>query len=232
MEKYSKIIQAAIIAVGLLMLGLCIKGGFDNFTNKDRRVTVKGLAEKVVDADKVSWNMSVGTTGNDLNAIFGVLNQRIEIIQQYLKENKLGGKATITVNSFSITDNDANVWNERKPTYRYSVTRSLNVTSTDTKLISELQAKTSDALIERGVILEGNYANYEYTKFQELKPEMMSEAIAAAEKTAQQFAENSHSTINKIVEAGQGEFSIDDAEDAAYQKKVRVVSTITYSLKD
>lgn len=232
MEKYSKIIQAAIIAVGLLMLGLCIKGGFDNFTNKDRRVTVKGLAEKVVDADKVSWNMSVGTTGNDLNAIFGVLNQRIEIIQQYLKENKLDGKATITVNSFSITDNDANVWNERKPTYRYSVTRSLNVTSTDTKLISELQAKTSDALIERGVILEGNYANYEYTKFQELKPEMMSEAIAAAEKTAQQFAENSHSTINKIVEAGQGEFSIDEAEDAAYQKKVRVVSTITYSLKD
>lgn len=232
MEKYSKIIQAAIIAVGLLMLGLCIKGGFDNFTNKDRRVTVKGLAEKVVDADKVSWNMSVGTTGNDLNAIFGVLNQRIDIIQQYLKENKLDGKATITVNSFSITDNDANVWNERKPTYRYSVTRSINVTSTDTKLISELQAKTSDALIERGVILEGNYANYEYTKFQELKPEMMSEAIAAAEKTAQQFAENSHSTINKIVEAGQGEFSIDEAEDAAYQKKVRVVSTITYSLKD
>ena len=214
------------------MLGLCIKGGFDNFTNKDRRVTVKGLAEKVVDADKVSWNMSVGTTGNDLNAIFGVLNQRIEVIQQYLKENKLDGKATITVNSFNITDNDANVWNERKPTYRYSVTRSLNVTSTDTKLISELQAKTSDALIERGVILEGNYANYEYTKFQELKPEMMSEAIAAAEKTAQQFAENSHSTINKIVEAGQGEFSIDEAEDAAYQKKVRVVSTITYSLKD
>lgn len=231
MEKYSKIIQAAIIAVGLLMLGLCIKGGFDNFTNKDRRVTVKGLAEKVVDADKVSWNMSVGTTGNDLNAIFGVLNQRIDVIQQYLKENKLDGKATVVVNSFNITDNDANVWNERKPSYRYSVSRGISVTSTDTKLISELQAKTSDALIERGVILESNYANYEYTKFQELKPEMMSEAIAAAEKTAQQFAENSHSTINKIVEAGQGEFSIDEA-DIAYQKKVRVVSTITYSLKD
>lgn len=231
MEKYSKIIQAAIIAVGLLMLGLCIKGGFDNFTNKDRRVTVKGLAEKVVDADKVSWNMSVGTTGNDLNAIFGVLNQRIDVIQQYLKENKLDGKGTVAINSFNITDNDANVWNERKPSYRYSVSRGISVTSTDTKLISELQAKTSDALIERGVILESNYANYEYTKFQELKPEMMSEAIAAAEKTAQQFAENSHSTINKIVAAGQGEFSIDEA-DIAYQKKVRVVSTITYSLKD
>ncbi|MCI6803950.1 MAG: hypothetical protein MR893_11500, partial [Prevotellaceae bacterium] len=65
----------------------------------------------------------------------------------------------------------------------------------------------------------------------QLKPEMMAEAIANAEKTATQFAENSHSTINKIVEAGQGEFSIDDADDP-FKKKVRVVSTITYSLKD
>ena len=51
MEKYEKIIVAGIVAVGLLMLGLCIKAGIDNFTNKDRRVTVKGLAEKVVEAD-------------------------------------------------------------------------------------------------------------------------------------------------------------------------------------
>ena len=37
MQKYEKVIVAAILAVGLLMLGLCIKGGIDNFTNKDRQ---------------------------------------------------------------------------------------------------------------------------------------------------------------------------------------------------
>ena len=79
--------------------------------------------------------------------------------------------------------------------------------------------------------MDSNYADYEYTQFQQLKPEMMAEAITNAEKTAKQFAENSHSKINKIVEAGQGEFSIDDS-DIPYKKKVRVVSTITYSLKD
>ena len=231
MEKYGKLIQAAILAVGLLLLGLCIKSGIDNFTNKDRRVTVKGLAEKVVDADKVTWNISVTYVGDNLDELFRLINGKVEVIQNYLKENKIEGKATINVNSFSITDNNANVWSERRPTYRYSVTRSLNVASTDTKFIEELKQKASDALLERGVMLDSNYASYEYTKFQELKPEMMSEAIAAAEKTAQQFAENSHSTINKIVEAGQGEFSIEEA-DIPYQKKVRVVSTITYSLKD
>ena len=69
MEKYGKVIQAAILAVGLLLLGLCIKSGIDNFTNKDRRVTVKGLAEKVVDADKVTWNLSVTYVGDDLGHV-------------------------------------------------------------------------------------------------------------------------------------------------------------------
>ena len=46
MEKYEKIIVASIIALGLLLLGLCLKGGIDNFTNKDRRVTVKDWPKK------------------------------------------------------------------------------------------------------------------------------------------------------------------------------------------
>ena len=231
MEKYGKVIQASILAVGLLLLGLCIKSGIDNFTNKDRRVTVKGLAEKVVDADKVTWNLSVAAVGDELEPIFNLLNNNVKTIQNYLKENKIEGKGTVNIQSFDITDNNANVWSERRPTYRYSVSRSIAISSNDTKFINELAQRCSDELLARGVMLGNNYTNYEYTKFQELKPEMMSEAIAAAEKTAQQFAENSHSTINKIVEAGQGEFSIDEA-DISYQKKVRVVSTITYSLKD
>jgi hypothetical protein len=231
MEKYGKVIQAVVLAVGLLLLGLCIKSGIDNFTNKDRRVTVKGLAEKEVDADKVTWNLSVAAVGDDLESIFTLLNGNVKTIQKYLKENNIDGKGKVNIKSFDITDNNANVWSERRPTYRYSVTRRLVISSNDTKFVNELSQRCGDELLTRGIMLEGNYTNYEYTKFQELKPEMMSEAIAAAEKTAQQFAENSHSTINKIVEAGQGEFSIEEA-DIPYQKKVRVVSTITYSLKD
>lgn len=223
-------IVAAIVAVGLLMLGLCIKSGIDNFTNKDRRVTVKGLAEKEVDADKVVWTLKLQESDNELNPIFGRLNNKVSIIEKYLKEKGVDDKGTVTTSTFDVTDNLANVWNENKPRYNYSVTRSVYVTSEDTKFISQLMSE-SDELIDRGIILDYNSADYEYTKFQQLKPEMMAEAIANAEKTAKQFAENSHSKINKIVEAGQGEFSIDDA-DIPYKKKVRVVSTITYSLKD
>lgn len=230
MEKYEKVIVAVIMAVGLLLLGLCIKSGIDNFTNKDRRVTVKGLAEKEVDADKVVWTLGLQESGNELKPIFVSLDRKVKIIQNYLKEKGMEGKGEVSVSTFDITDNLANVWNDNPPRYNYSVSRSVRVTSNDTKFINELMAK-SDELIERDVILSSNNADYEYTKFQQLKPEMMAEAISNAEKTAKQFAENSHSKINKIVEAGQGEFSIDEA-DIPYKKSVRVVSTITYSLKD
>ena len=230
MEKYEKIIVAGIVAFGLLLLGLCLKGGIDNFTNKDRRVTVKGLAEREVDADKVVWTLTLEESADELNPMFTRLNQQVNVIKNFLKEKGIDGKGDVSVTTFSVNDNLSNVWGDEKPRYHYTVRRSVVVSSNDTHFISDLRSQT-DELIDRGIIVESDNAEYEYTQFQKLKPEMMAEAIANAETTAKQFAENSHSKINKIVEAGQGEFSIDDA-DIPYKKKIRVVSTITYSLKD
>ena len=85
-------------------------------------------------------------------------------------------------------------------------------------------------------MLDGGYENritYEYVGFKKMKPQMMQEAIKNAEATAQEFATNSNSKLNKITKADQGQFSIDDRDaNTPYIKKVRVVTTITYSLKD
>jgi hypothetical protein len=224
------VLLAASIAFGLLALGICIKGGIDNFANKDRKVKVKGLAERQVDADKVTWTMHLQEAGDDLKPIFASLNTKVASLQAFLKEKGIEGKGTVSASSANVDDNMANAWGNNRPLFRYSVNRSVTVTSKDTKFIDELMSKT-DELLDRNVILSSSYANYEYTKFQELKPDMMAEAIGNAEKTAKQFAENSHSKINKIVEAGQGEFSIEEG-DVPYKKNIRVVSTITYSLKD
>lgn len=176
------------------------------------------------------WTLRLRESDNELKPIFGRLNNKVKIIQDYLKEKGVDKKGEITVSQFDVTDNLANVWGDDKPRYNYSVDCSVIVSSNDTKFISELVAQSND-LIDRDIILDSNSTDYDYTKFQQLKPEMMAEAISNAEKTAKQFAENSHSKINKIVEAGQGEFSIEDSE-IPYKKNVRVVSTITYSLKD
>ena len=62
---------------------------------------------------------------------------------------------------------------------------------------------------------------------------MMKEAIANAQATAEQFAENCNSDLDKIITATQGQFSIENRDNnSPHIKKIRVVSTITYSLKD
>ena len=47
--------QAVILAIGIIVLGFCVKSGLESVIAKDRKVMVKGLAEKEVEADKVTW---------------------------------------------------------------------------------------------------------------------------------------------------------------------------------
>ena len=52
-----------------------------------------------------------------------------------------------------------------------------------------------------------------------------------AQKTAEQFAEASKSDLGQILTAGQGQFEIENRDqNTPYIKKLRVVTTITYSL--
>ena len=72
--RHTGIIQAAVIAIGLAALGLAVKSGMDNFTNKDRKVTVKGLSEMEVAANKVTWPIVSKEIGNDLPALYDKVN--------------------------------------------------------------------------------------------------------------------------------------------------------------
>lgn len=233
-NKYS-ILSAALIALGIVVLGLCIKGGIDNFANKDRKVTVKGLAEKEVDADKVTWPIVSKELGDDLPDLYTRLGNTQAKIKRFLTSH--GIKASeISVNAPIVIDLNANQYGSNDRNYRYNITSVITVTSNNVKLVRSIIARQADLLKEGVAIVDGGYENlvkYEYVSFQEMKPEMMEEAIANAQKTAEKFAANSKSKLNKIVSADQGQFSIDDRDQTTpYIKKVRVVTTIVYSLKD
>ena len=230
-----KIISAAIIAVGIIVLGLCIKGGFDNFTNKDRKVTVKGLAEKEVKADKVIWPIVSKELGNDLPELYMRIGQKPRTIKNFLLANGIK-EGEISINAPKVIDLSAEQYSDNNRPYRYNVTLVITVTSNKVDQVRSIIARQGELLKQGVAIVAGDYENpisYEYVSFRKMKPKMMEEAIANAEKTAQQFATNSHSTLNKIVNADQGQFSIDNRDNnTPYIKKVRVVTTVTYSLKD
>ena len=119
---------------------------------------------------------------------------------------------------------------------RYNMTSVVTVISRNVKVVQSA-LKARGKLLQEGIaVLSDDYENsisYEYISFKDMKPKMLEEAIANAQLAADQFAKNSKSKLNKIVSADQGQFSIEDRDENTPEiKKVRVVTTITYSLKD
>ena len=230
-----KLLQAAILAVSIAFLGLCIKWGIDDFANKDRNVTVKGLAEKEVEADKVTWPIPTKELGNDLPELYQRINTTTAKVKAFLKLHGIKDDE-INVNAPVVIDLNADQYSNNNRGFRYNITSTITVTSQNVKLVRSIMAKQGELLKQGVAVLDGGYENritYEYVGFKKMKPQMMQEAIKNAEATAQEFATNSNSKLNKITRADQGQFSIDDRDaNTPYIKKARVVTTITYSLKD
>jgi len=230
-----KLLQAAILAVSIAFLGLCIKWGIDDFANKDRNVTVKGLAEKEVEADKVTWPIPTKELGNDLPELYQRINTTTAKVKAFLKQHGIKDDE-INVNAPVVIDLNADQYSNNNRGFRYNITSTITVTSQNVKLVRSIMAKQGELLKQGVAVLDGGYENritYEYVGFKKMKPQMMQEAIKNAEATAQEFATNSNSKLNKITKADQGQFSIDDRDaNTPYIKKVRVVTTVTYSLKD
>ena len=229
--KENRILASALIALGIVCMGWLMKAGIDNFANKDRKVTVKGLAEREVPADKVTWSIGTKVTGNDLPQLYESINSQTDKIKRFLQQNGLDEKE-ITVNPPTISDLEAREWGDNNKSFRYIVSTNITVATSKVAEVNKAIFKQAE-LLKQGVAIENSNPQYEYASFQQMKPEMMAEAIKNAQKTAKQFAEASESQLGQIQTAGQGQFEIEDRDqNTPYIKKLRVVTTITYSLKD
>ena len=227
----NRIKEATIIAVGLVVLGWFVKCGINNFANKDRQVTVKGLAEREVQADQVTWSISTTEMGDDLPALYQRISQQAEKIKAFMVKNGLDANE-ITINPPSVNDLEANQWSENRKPFRYMASTTVTVYTKKVQEVNDVIYKQGE-LLEQGVAIESGYPSYEYVSFQKLKPEMMQEAIKNAQKTAEQFAEASGADLSGIQTAGQGQFEIEDRDqNTPYIKKIRVVTTVTYKLSD
>lgn len=227
--------EAVILAVGLLLLGIFIEKGFSEFAERDRSVNVKGLAEKEVPADKVTWPLVYKSLGNDLNMLYSDIKQSNQTILEFLKEKGIDEKE-ISVNAPEIIDLKAERYSNNDSPYRYNVTSVITVTSTKVELVRQLISGQGE-LLKRGIaITGGDYrynVSYEYTSLNKIKPGMIEEATKNAREAAEKFAKDSESELGKIRHASQGQFSISDRDaNTPYIKKIRVVTTIEYSLED
>lgn len=228
--------EAAIIAAGLLLSGVMVKQGINAWIDNNRTVSVKGLAEIEVPANQVTWPLVYRSLGNDLNTLYNDIHRLNHTITQFLKEKGIED-SEISFGAPEIYDQLADRYStDRTVQYRYNVTTVITVTSDKVDLVRSLISEQGE-LLKRGIaITTGDYRYsvvYEYTDLNSIKPQMIEEATKNARKAGEKFAKDSDSELGKIRSANQGQFSITDRDaNTPHIKKIRVVTTIDYSLED
>lgn len=225
----STIVAALLVAVGLGSMGLFVKGGIDNLAFRDRQVTVKGLAEKEVDANRVNWSIQYSIAGDDLLPLYDQMTANNAKIVSFLTSNGIS-REDITIGSPDTYNKTTNQYSSDSFKYNYSLTCTVTVSTGKVKEVRALLDRQAE-LLKDGIAFSITNLNYEYTLLNDIKPAMIAEATKNAREAAAQFAKDSESTVGKMKTASQGQFSIDDTSNPAV-KKVRVVSSIVYYLED
>jgi len=235
MKQYQTLISSCVIAASLIIAGIELRSGIVRFKAMDRSVIVKGLAEREVKADKVIWPLVYKELGSDPSEMYEVLERKNNKVVAFLKAGGVKDDE-ISVNPPVISDRQADNYGNEIMNYRYKATSVITVTSADVDKIRLLMRRQAE-LMRQGIALVsedygGNAVTYEFTGLNKIKPQMVEEATKKARETAIKFAEDAESTLGSIKSAQQGQFSIENRDATSpYIKRVRVVTTVEYSLE-
>lgn len=235
MNVVKKLIPALLIALGLLAIGLGIRSGFRSMSSAQRTVSVRGLSEREVKADKVTWPIVYQIQGNILPDLYDQTSTTNDKILAFLHNAGITD-SEISINAPEAYDRASNNYSDNNYKFRYNISEVIVVTSSQVDKVDEL-IRQQGQLLKEGIALSANDYNYpiqyEFTGLNDIKPQMIAEATKNAREAAQKFADDSESKLGKIQTANQGQFSIENRDPyTPYIKNVRVVSSIVFYLED
>jgi hypothetical protein len=233
---------AGILATGFGLGSVALADGMVEMKRADREVTVRGVAEREVTANRASWRVNYAESAFALSEALGKVDADTRLIRAFLKAQGFAGAITAPGSA------DISVTNEmidEKPTGRtiYSVNRAIAFTTANVAGVQKVEAG-KDALAQQGLVVGSTSASYEYTQLDTIKPAMIGEATKDARRAAEKFADDSGSDVGGIRSATQGYFSVSARDEAGGDdeygggsstastpdQKVRVVTTIVYYL--
>ncbi len=239
------VVLTVILASGFMLGGFFIGNGvYQSFTT--RTVTVKGLSEKDVMADTAIWNIKISRVGDNLGTIQKGIDQDIDNIKTFLR-NEGFVDAEIKNSRVQVRDKFAGYsvaeirQNQGQAGNRYVIETGVIVRSHNVNMVDSVSRKTGE-LIKKGITVTEDYQGptYMFNGLNDIKITMIKEATKNATEAGEQFAKDAGAKLGKIKSANQGVFSVtardpidawSNNEKQAIDKKVRVVSTITFYLR-
>ncbi|CAM4373221.1 hypothetical protein F901_00020 [Acinetobacter dispersus] len=238
---------ALILSLGFIMSAGVMGYALKQFNSTKNSITVKGLAEKPIQADSARWEINLQTshTSDTIPQAYQLLDQQMKELQRFFVEHgfkaadmQLGNKSSQPYYE-EVNMGEGRINREFKG---YMALQSLVIASRDIKKI-EQAAKEAYLLDEKGIAIEQK-PEYLVSNLEEIKMSLIANATKNAYSRANEFAKVGGVKVGMMRSASQGAFYIlpesgsDDDSDyggaydkATINKIARVVVTINYAIE-
>ena len=240
MKKVQFIITATILSFGLIISAALISNAIYNSDRSQSRITVKGVAEKRVKADKAIINIIFSTSNTKLedaqSNIAGKEKAVLDILKSLeLKENEY------QINNVKVQPKFSERQQERETKIlSYDVMQSIAVIPKNIEKSDEIYQKLQELNITFNNI-EIIKPEYYIVSIEKYKKDLLINATENAEMRAIEMLKVNKNEIGRLENMTQGQFEIlPDREDTKHvnddelnqmYKKLRSVVTTTYLIK-
>ena len=237
----SVIIFGLFITAAATISGYLIGSSLMRFKINDRTITVKGLVEKSVTADRAIWTIPFETNAETFNAARKNLQSAKTAVREFLKHQGFDDHE-ISFTTTAVKDRATLSTNKN---FQADVRFNMEAEATiETEKIKHVQKAFSeiDEIITKGVLLkstwESKHPDFLFTKFNDLRPQMIREAVTNAQKMAIQFSKDTGIKIGTLRQANQGQFQIfgknnenEHEQKKSVEKTIRIVSTLLFDVE-
>ena len=240
MKKVQFIITATILSFGLIISAALISNAIYNSDRSQSRITVKGVAEKRVKADKAIINIIFSTSNTKLedaqSNIAGKEKAVLDILKSLeLKENEY------QINNVKVQPKFSERQQEKETKIlSYDVMQSIAVIPKNIEKSDEIYQKLQELKITFNNI-EIIKPEYYIISIEKYKKDLLISATENAEMRAIEMLKVNKNEIGRLENMTQGQFEVlPDKEDTKHvnddelnqmYKKLRSVVTVTYLIK-
>ncbi|AOA60028.1 SIMPL domain-containing protein [Acinetobacter larvae] len=237
---------AFILSLGFILAAAVMGYAFKQSNNSNNSITVKGLAEKPIQADLARWEINYisAPVSDSISEAYQQLDQQVKNIQKFFLDH--GFKAEeIQLNNKSsqpaYEEVDLGDGRFRQQLVGYRARQSIIINSRDIAKIAKA-AKDIYVLDEQGLSINEK-PQYLVSNLEEIKMSLIANATKNAYSRANEFAKVGGVKVSNMRSASQGAFYIlpesGSDEDSDYggaydkttiEKIARVVVTINYAI--